>query len=225
MTRVIAVDGRSGAGKTSLAAALSAGLPAPVVHLEDLYGGWDGLERGIDLLVTAVLVPLAAGRAASVPRYDWVRGDWAEPWVLEPPELLVVEGVGAGARRAAAYASLLVWLEAPMPVRRRRALHRDGETFAPYWEQWAAQEEALLAREHTPERADLVCADTGGADPSGADRAAADGAAADGAAAGAADAGADRAAADGAADRSARAREDQVAAVRRALAGRQSGSP
>jgi uridine kinase len=212
MTRVIAVDGRSGAGKTSLAAALSAGLPAPVVHLEDLYGGWDGLERGIDLLVTAVLVPLAAGRAASVPRYDWLRGDWTEPWVLEPPELLVVEGVGAGARRAAAYASLLVWLEAPTPVRRRRALDRDGETFAPYWEQWAAQEEALLDREHTPERADLVCADTGGADAGGADAGGTD--------AGGTDAGADRAAADGAADQSARAREDQVAAVRRALAGR-----
>jgi uridine kinase len=179
--RVIAVDGRSGAGKTSLAGALTgaltgggltceglagarrAGRAAPVVHLEDLYGGWDGLERGIELLVDAVLEPLAAGRTAAVPRWDWIRRDWAEPWLLEPPELLIVEGVGAGARRAAAYASLLIWLEAPAPVRRRRALDRDGETFAPYWEQWAAQEDALLAREHTPERADLVLRDDGDA--------------------------------------------------------------
>ncbi len=162
-TRLVAVDGRSGAGKTSLAAVLAVALNAPVVSLEDLYGGWDGLERGIDLLVGAVLQPLAAGRAAAVPRYDWVRGDWAEPWLLEPPELLIVEGVGAGARRAAAYASLLVWLEAPAPLRQKRALDRDGETYAPYWEQWAAQEEALLAREHTPDRADLVLPDDGDA--------------------------------------------------------------
>ena len=63
-TRVLAIDGRSGAGKSSLAAAMSGELGAPVVSLEDLYGGWDGLENGIDLLVSEVLEPLAAGRAA-----------------------------------------------------------------------------------------------------------------------------------------------------------------
>jgi hypothetical protein len=158
-TRVIAVDGRSGAGKTSLAARLSAALRAPVVALEDLYGAWDGLERGIDLLVTTVLEPLAAGRAARVPRYDWTAGMWAEPWVLQPPRLLIVEGVGAGARRAASFQSALVWLEAAAPVRRRLAVDRDGGAFAPHWEMWAAQEDAMLARESTPERADLVITD------------------------------------------------------------------
>jgi hypothetical protein len=155
-TRVLAVDGRSGAGKTSLAAGLRAALGAPVVALEELYGGWDGLERGVDLLVSAVLEPLSAGRAARVPRYDWVAAAWDTPWVLEPPGLLIVEGVGAGARRAAAYASVLVWMEAPESVRKKRALDRDGETFAPHWDTWAAQEDAMLAREHTPDRADFL---------------------------------------------------------------------
>lgn len=155
-TRVVAIDGRSGTGKTRLAAELSPELGAAVVSLEDLYGGWDGLERGVDLLVSEVLEPFAAGRAARVPRYDWAAGSWAEPRPLEPPDVLIVEGVGAGARRAAAFESLLVWLEAPTAVRKQRALDRDGETFAPYWDVWAAQEEAMLARERTQERADLV---------------------------------------------------------------------
>ncbi|HEY7277146.1 MAG TPA: phosphoribulokinase [Trebonia sp.] len=155
-TRVLAVDGRSGAGKTSLAAGLRAALGAPVLALEELYGGWDGLERGIDLLVAAVLEPLSAGRTARVPRYDWIAAAWDTPWVLEPPGLLIVEGVGAGARRAAAYASVLVWMEAPESVRKKRALDRDGETFAPHWDMWAAQEDAMLAREHTPDRADFL---------------------------------------------------------------------
>ncbi len=155
-TRVVAIDGRSGAGKTSLASGLRAELGAPVVALEDLYGGWDGLERGIDLLVSEVLEPLSAGRAARVPRYDWVAAAWGTPWVLEPPGVLIVEGVGAGARRAAAYESVLAWMEAPQSVRKKRALDRDGETFAPHWDMWAAQEDAMLARERTPERADLV---------------------------------------------------------------------
>jgi uridine kinase len=155
-TRIVAIDGRSGSGKTSLALALRAKLDAPVISLEYLYGGWDGLERGIDLLVTEVLAPLAKGHAALVPHYDWIRESWDEPTPLDPPELLIVEGAGAGARRAARYESAVVWLESPSFVRKRRALERDGETFAPFWDQWAAQEDAMLDRERTPERADLV---------------------------------------------------------------------
>jgi uridine kinase len=161
-TRVIAIDGRSGSGKTSLAGRLRSALGAPSVSLEDLYGGWDGLERGIDLLVSEVLEPLSDGRAARVPRYNWVTAAWEAPLVLAPPEVLIVEGVGAGARRAAAYASLLVWMESAASVRKKRALDRDGETFAPHWEAWAAQEEAMLAREHTPDRADIVLDSTTG---------------------------------------------------------------
>jgi uridine kinase len=159
-TRVLAIDGRSGSGKTLLAGRLRTELGASLVSMEDLYGGWDGLQNGIDVLVSRVLEPLAAGRAALVPRYDWVRGTWREPAGLAPPELLIVEGVGAGARRAVTYESLLVWLEAPADVRQRRAFARDGEIFIPHWDEWAAQEDAMLARERTPERADLILAST-----------------------------------------------------------------
>lgn len=152
----MAIDGRSGAGKTVLAAALAAELNAPVVSLEYLYDGWDGLERGIDLLVSEVLEPLSRRTRAFVPRYDWGSGSWDEPWPLDPPQILIVEGVGAGARRAAPHESLLIWIESPPSVRKKRALDRDGETFAPYWDEWAAAEDALLAREQTPARADLV---------------------------------------------------------------------
>ena len=34
---------------------------------------------------------------------------------------------------------------APDEVRYERAMGRDGDTFRPHWERWAAQEEALLA--------------------------------------------------------------------------------
>ena len=97
-TRVVAIDGRSGAGKSTLAHELAGELEAPLVSLEDLYGGWDGLEHGVSLLLGAVLRPLAAGRPAEVPRYDWLAAAWGEPWTLSAPAHLVVEGTGAGAR-------------------------------------------------------------------------------------------------------------------------------
>jgi uridine kinase len=155
-TRVVAIDGRSGSGKSSLSGRLAERLDAPIVQLEQLYPGWDGLQAGVDLLVEAVLVPLSAGRVAQVPRYDWLVERFIEPWPLEPPDMLIVEGVGAGARAAATFASLLVWLELAADLRRERALARDGDVFRPHWSQWAAQEEVLLAREQTPARADVV---------------------------------------------------------------------
>ena len=155
-TRVLAIDGRSGSGKSTLAGALAARLDAPVVDLELIYPGWDGLEAGVELLVREVLAPLAAGRPAQVPRYDWERARFGEPWTLDPPALVIVEGVGAGAQRAAAHASLLVWVELADDVRRERALARDGDVFRPHWQRWAEQEEALLARDDIPARADVV---------------------------------------------------------------------
>jgi len=155
-TKVLGIDGRSGAGKSTLGDRAAVLLEAPLVRLEDLYGGWDGLERGIDLLVSAVLEPLAAGRTAYVPHYDWTSDSWEEPVPLPPPELLVVEGVGAGARRAARYESVVAWVEVTAIVRHQRAMKRDGDLYASHWECWARQEEEMLAREGTPERADVV---------------------------------------------------------------------
>ncbi len=47
---VIALDGPSGAGKTTLARGVELALepvaPVAVVHMDHLYPGWDGLARG-----------------------------------------------------------------------------------------------------------------------------------------------------------------------------------
>jgi cytidylate kinase len=156
VTRVLAIDGRSGSGKSTIARSVAALIEAPLISLEDLYGGWDGLEHGIELLRREVLEPLARGEQAAVPRYDWQARAWAPPWALESPARLVIEGVGAGARVLAPHTSLLAWLELTEEARRERALARDGDLYAPHWTRWAAQEEAYLARNHPREHADLV---------------------------------------------------------------------
>jgi uridine kinase len=157
-TRVLAVDGRSGAGKSSLTAAVAASLiPAPaVVHLEDLYDGWDGLAAGPPRLYDEVLKPLAEHRPLSYRRYDWHRGEYAE-WVDVPvTPVLIVEGVGAGSRPGAELISLLVYLDTPEPVRFERAMARDGDTYRPHWERWARQEQELLAADDPRSRAGLI---------------------------------------------------------------------
>ena len=169
--RVVALDGRSGAGKTTLAAALAASLgagEAPVVSLEDAYPGWDGLDAAVPLLLDGVLEPLATGATPALPGWDWERGvPTPRRPVLpplapgEPPGWVVVEGVGVGARACMPYLAVLVWLEVPAAVRHERAMARDGDLYRPHWQRWAAQEDLHLAGERTPERADLVLAPGG----------------------------------------------------------------
>jgi uridine kinase len=155
-TRVVAVDGPSGSGKTVLAALLSASLgAAPVVHMDDLYPGWDGLQDAVPRLVEWVLGPLSHNARARYRRFDWPTGRYAEWHEVPPAPVLVVEGVGCGARACTGYLSTLVWVEAPGALRFARGIERDGEAYRPHWERWAKQEDAHFATEGTRSRADV----------------------------------------------------------------------
>jgi hypothetical protein len=155
-TRLVCVDGPSGSGKSLLGERIAAALGGPpLVHMDDLYPGWDGLADAVPQLYGRIVAPLVAGRAARYQRYDWDRGVYAEEHDLGRPPLLVVEGVASGARVVAAHAVLLVWVEAPRAERFRRGIERDGEAYRPHWERWAKQEDAHFAAERTRERADL----------------------------------------------------------------------
>ena len=163
--RLLCLDGPAGAGKTTVAAAVERELArrdvaVAVLHLDDLYDGWAGLEPSLEFRVRAqVLQPLAAGRSARWQRYDWHTGRFAEWHELPPPEVLVLEGCGAGARAYAPYISLLVWSDAPYAERRARIVARDGEEVLEHLPAWTALEAAHFAANATAARADVrgVC--------------------------------------------------------------------
>lgn len=156
-TTVVAIDGPSGAGKTVFAAALAERLTgAYLLHMDDLYPGWDGLGQAVAALHDQVLAPLARGERAAYRRWDWEHDRYAEWQGLPATNLLLVEGVGAGANPGAELESVLIWLEADRDVRFRRGIERDGESYLPHWQHWATHEEALFVVDGTRNRADLV---------------------------------------------------------------------
>ncbi|GGL72344.1 adenylate kinase [Curtobacterium citreum] len=148
---VVLVDGRSGTGKTTLGDALGDRLGARVVHLDDVYPGWDGLRAAADAVVTDVL-----GARSGYRRWDWTTSTTAGWESIDPDVPLVVEGCGALSRASAPLASFRVWLEADDTVRRDRAIGRDGEVFAREWDRWAAQESSFIAAEDPAALADVV---------------------------------------------------------------------
>lgn len=154
---VLGVDGRSGSGKTELAAAVAARVPgAQVVALEDAYRGWQGLRAGVLTIVEGVLRPLRAGQTGSYLRYDWVRGEVDGRVQVAPSGVIVLEGCGAGSRPCAPFLDALVWLEAPEHERHHRAMARDDGAWLDQWSTWAAQESELLAERDARAAADLV---------------------------------------------------------------------
>src|SRR4029077_4157497 len=71
--RLVCVDGPAGSGKTSLADAVARRTDAQVVHMDDLYGGWEGLLF-VAGRVERLLRPLARGVHGPGGRAHWRAG-------------------------------------------------------------------------------------------------------------------------------------------------------
>jgi hypothetical protein len=155
-TRLIAVDGLSGSGKTTVADALAGTLGAPILHLDHLYQGWDGLDGAADLIRDWIVTPLRHGRTPRWQPYDWATGERAEPRALPVSDVLVVEGCGAGALRLAADLALLIWVSAGRERESRLRGRADWTGYQEHRERWVRQEQAMLRRERTPARADVT---------------------------------------------------------------------
>lgn len=168
-TPIILIDGRAASGKSSLAAALKNALfkeleQAPrLIHMDDLYPGWEGLQLGSFYLNQQILQPLSAGKTAHWQIFDWEcqeRGNSAEPgngWrEFSGGAPLIVEGCGSLSRLASELAHYRVWIETEQTERHKRWIARDGEKFNNYWHIWAAQEDEFYQQHNSKQLADLV---------------------------------------------------------------------
>lgn len=186
-TRLVAVDGPSGAGKTLFAGRLAAALavapdavpaaPAggarpepriPVVRTDDLLDGWADQFTFWDRLDEWILAPVRAGLPGRYRRYDWTSGRFGDDWIGVPPApALIVEGVSSARSAVAAELTLGVFVTAPAPLCRARTLARDGAALLPRMAVWRRRERVHFAADRTAERADLVVDGAAAPDPHG----------------------------------------------------------
>ena len=159
-TPIVIIDGRAGSGKSTFAEALQQqlfrdGESAPrVIHMDNIFEGWDGLALGSDYMVRFILQPLARRETASWQDWSWVknqRSSWREFSGGTP---VIVEGCGSLTERSKEHADISIWLEASEEVRRERWIQR--ERHLEKFDFWAAQELDFYAREKSQLLADLV---------------------------------------------------------------------
>jgi uridine kinase len=154
--RLVGVDGRGGAGKTTFAARLSAAAKgAPVVHTDD-FASWDEPTAWWPRMLAEVIDPLCGGESASFRPYDWVERRLAtEVTTVEPAPLVVIEGVGATRDAWRDRLVKRIWLETAREERLRRGLERDGEHMAEFWRWWMSAEDHYVEEERPDLNADI----------------------------------------------------------------------
>lgn len=153
---LIAIDGPSGSGKSTLADDLAGELDAVIVRTDD-FATWDDPVAWWPRLRDGVLEPLAAGRPGTYTKTEWIKGvpGPGAKITVNPPKVLLLEGVSAGRRSVRPLLSALVWCEVPAAEERLgRAVARDGQTARARLMAWQRFENGWFAVDGTKAAAD-----------------------------------------------------------------------
>jgi uridine kinase len=161
-SRIVAIDGQSGAGKTTFAAELGTallelGASVDLVHTDDLLDGWDDQFTFWDRLERDVLLPLGRGEPGRYHRYDWIDERFVdEVTVVHPVDVVIIEGVSTGRAAMRQIADLTVFLGVPVELAWERLRARDPEEAMPFLRVWKAREAGHYAADRTPELVDVL---------------------------------------------------------------------
>ena len=144
---VIAVDGRSGSGKTTVAGQLAQAIDgSSVVHTDDIswhHSFFDWAE----LMIDHVLAPARRGEPVAYRPEAWSsRGRDGAIEVPAGTSWVIVEGVGAARRELLPLVDVVLWVQSDDAIARSRGIERDGgdPEAAAFWDEWMAAEEPFL---------------------------------------------------------------------------------
>jgi uridine kinase len=170
-TLIVGIDGRGGAGKSTVARELAGAVRGTrIVQFDDFYlrssqrrerRELGDAEIGGDFdwgrVRDQVLEPLRAGKPARYQRYDWVQDELAEWHVVDPGGVVIVEGNYSTRPELRPYYGLTLWVETPHELRLRRGLERDGEEARSSWlNEWMPEEDRYLAAFQPLDHVDLL---------------------------------------------------------------------
>ena len=155
---LIAIDGRAGAGKTTLAARffdeLSVDKRVDVIHMDDLYDGWENaLDEGLTKTLESIVNAHQKKEGFEIDIFNWQSMSFDSKRQIDPVDILILEGVGAGQKVVRDAGATLYWLDIDADDGIARVLKRDGNQIASQMKQWQIAQEIHFLRDMTRENA------------------------------------------------------------------------
>jgi len=155
-TRIVAIDGCGGAGKTTFAASLAGTFEnCPFIHTDD-FTSWNHPIDWYPRLIEQVLEPLRHNQVAHFQKFDWQANQLGQWEILEPCNVVILEGVSASRSEFRRYLSFSIYIHTDRELRLKRGIERDVEEILPLWQEWMAEEDEYVLRDQPQKYADLV---------------------------------------------------------------------
>jgi hypothetical protein len=160
---ILAVDGRQGSGKTTMANRFAALVEGAVVVHSDDVAWWEAFFAWDHLMAGGILEPLRRGEDVNhrPPAWEARERDGAIVVPATAP-LVILEGVGVSRRSLAPSIDAAVWVQSDFDEARQRGIEREGGTqhAIDFWDEWDLEELPFLKDDRPWERANLVVCGT-----------------------------------------------------------------
>lgn len=157
---LLAIDGPAGAGKTTLAAKLEAELSVnatvKVIHMDDLYHGWENaLSNALSEILDRITTAHLAKREFAIKLFNWEIMEFDREEKVLPTDYLIIEGVGAAQQIVRESGATTYWLDVDPEIGLRRVLERDGVQIEQQMRRWQIDQDKHFDRDETRENCEF----------------------------------------------------------------------
>lgn len=164
---IIAIDGRCGAGKSTIAARLAEELNATLFHMDDYFlrpeqrtperFSTPGENVDHERFLKEILIPLKEGRTITYSPYSCTTQTLLDPITVTPADIVIVEGSYALHPTLRAYYDLRVFLTLFPREQEVRIRARNGDAIWPMFKnRWIPMEEAYHIYCEVEKYSDLI---------------------------------------------------------------------
>ena len=169
---VVALDGRSGTGKSTLGVEIGAAVSGTYVDQDDFYSGGEldhwrvvnpetRIDECIDWrrVLRDVILPFRAARQIHYHSFNWDTMEGLDPEAisLAPSDVLILDGAYSTRAELVPYLDLTVLVTLDDDVRRQRIMDREGEDWTLEWfTVWDAAEDLYFGEMRQESDFDIV---------------------------------------------------------------------